>query len=231
MSNVAVIIPAAGSGTRFAAGENKIFQPIAGTPMVLRTLQRFAGRDDVRQLLVVVSADDRPAIEERFGQDLSLLGAILVHGGPTRAHSVRNAVAAVTDEADLIAVHDAARPAVSDADITAVFAAADQHHAAMLACPVTGTLKRIDERNIITETVPRENLWQAQTPQVFHRTLLQRAYQGDIEGVTDDAMLVERLGQPVRIVPGDPRNIKVTTPGDLALIEAVLRPTGCGESE
>jgi 2-C-methyl-D-erythritol 4-phosphate cytidylyltransferase len=226
MSNVAVIIPAAGSGTRFAAGENKIFQPIAGTPMILRTLQRFAGRDDVRRLLVVVSGDDRPAIEERFGQDLSLLGATLVNGGPTRARSVRNAVAVVTDEADLIAVHDAARPAVSDADITAVFAAAARDSAAMLACPVTGTLKRVDEQNIITETVPRENLWQAQTPQVFHRTLLQRAYQGDIEGVTDDAMLVERLGRPVRIVPGDPRNIKVTTPGDLALIEAALRPMG-----
>ncbi len=224
MSNVAVIIPAAGSGTRFAAGENKIYQPIAGTPMILRTLQRFARRDDVRQLLVVVSADDRPAIEERFAQNLSLLGAKLVTGGATRAHSVRNAVSEVSDEADLIAVHDAARPAVSDADITAVFAAAALHQAAMLACPVTGTLKRVNEQNIITETVSREGLWQAQTPQVFHRTLLQRAYEGDIEGVTDDAMLVERLGRPVRIVPGDPRNIKVTTPGDLALIEAALRP-------
>jgi 2-C-methyl-D-erythritol 4-phosphate cytidylyltransferase len=222
MPDVAVIIPAAGSGTRFAAGQNKIFQPIAGKPMVLRTLQRFAGRQDVCQLVLVISPQDRPTVLERFGEDIHLLGAELVDGGPTRAHSVRNALSAVKETADLVAIHDAARPAVSDEDISAVFAAARRHDAAMLACSVTGTLKRIDRRCVITETVPRENLWQAQTPQVFGRKLILRAYSDDVEGVTDDAMLVERLGADVHVVPGDPRNIKVTTPSDLALIEASL---------
>jgi 2-C-methyl-D-erythritol 4-phosphate cytidylyltransferase len=224
MAEIAIIIPAAGSGSRFAADENKIFQPVAGMPMVLRTLRRFADRNDVCQVLLVVSEKDHSTIEKRLGRELGRLAAQLVVGGPTRAHSVRNALDALDERAELVAVHDAARPAVSDEDITAVFQAAAEHRAAMLACPVTGTLKRVDGRNVITETVPREDLWQAQTPQVFQSELLRRAYAGDIDGVTDDAMLVERLGVDVRVVPGDPRNIKVTTQADLALVEAALPP-------
>ncbi|HAU36338.1 MAG TPA: 2-C-methyl-D-erythritol 4-phosphate cytidylyltransferase [Phycisphaerales bacterium] len=222
MAKVSVIVPAAGSGKRFGGKANKIFQRIAGQPVFLRTLEAFTGRDDVVQTLLVVSAADEEEIRTRFGGALGFMGVTVVTGGATRADSVRNALARVSDEAELVAVHDAVRPCVSALWIDAVFAEAGKTGAAILAYPLHGTLKKVSGAGMIDQTLPREGLWEAQTPQVFRRELLVRAYAGPVTDATDDAQLVERLGHPVSVVTGDPRNVKITTPGDLRLAESVL---------
>ncbi|MFP4354361.1 MAG: 2-C-methyl-D-erythritol 4-phosphate cytidylyltransferase [Phycisphaerae bacterium] len=221
MNKVSVILPAAGSGSRFGASANKIFQPLAGVPIFLRTCSRFAARADVSQLLLIVSAEDTERLQTEFAPQLAELGVQLVGGGPTRTDSVRNALAKVDAEADLVAVHDAVRPCVRSCDLDAVFAAAGRHGAAMLAWPEHATLKRVDADRIIRQTVDRSGLWQAQTPQVFRRDWLVEAYRAAQSSATDDAGLVEAIGHAVRIVQGDPRNLKITTPADLEIAQAV----------
>ena len=221
MAKVSVILPAAGSSRRFGGRRNKILQPIGDRPVFLVTVDAFAPRPDVCQIQLVVSPDDRDEIARTFGEQLSARGAALVAGGPTRTQSVRNALAHVAPEADLVCVHDAVRPCISPALIDAVFAAAEQSGAAILAYPVRATLKRASPDNIIIQTVPREGLWEAQTPQVFRKDLLEAAYAAH-HHATDDAELVQALGHPVRIVPGDPRNLKITTPTDLAIARSIL---------
>lgn len=221
---VSVIIPAAGSGRRFGGKLNKIFQPLAGRAVFLRTLDIFAARDDVCQILLVLSAEDREAAASRFASELEAMNVTPVAGGAIRARSVRNALALVDGRAELICVHDAVRPCVRQERIDAVFAAAADSGAAILASPLHGTIKhaRDGEKHVIERTVPREGLWQAQTPQVFAAGLLKEVYAGDVAGVTDDSQLVEAAGCAVTIVPCDPANIKITTPADLALAEAIL---------
>ena len=222
MAKVAVILPAAGAGKRFGAKGNKIFQRIHDQPVFIRTLEAFTSRDDVCQIQMVVSAEDLEEIKTRFGGHLGFMGAKLVVGGATRAESVKNALANVPPEADLICVHDAVRPCISPLWVDAVFREAEKSGAAILAYPVHGTLKKVSAAGVIDQTMPRSDLWEAQTPQVFRRDLLLRAYAGDISHVTDDAQLVEALGHGVSVVMGDPRNIKITTPADLALVAAVI---------
>jgi 2-C-methyl-D-erythritol 4-phosphate cytidylyltransferase len=149
-------------------------------------------------------------------------GVELCEGGAERADSVRAALAKVSPEATHLAVHDAARPLVTSAEIDAVFAAAVETGAAILATPVTATLKRV-EAGQIAATTPRDGLWGAQTPQAFELGLYRRAVKaaGDV-AVTDDAQLIERLGEPVAIVEGSPQNLKITTLEDLRLAAAIL---------
>jgi 2-C-methyl-D-erythritol 4-phosphate cytidylyltransferase len=222
MAKVSVIIPAAGSAKRFAGRRNKIFERIKDQPVFIRTIESFSGRDDVCQIQLVVSANDMGEAKERFGGHLGFMGVALVEGGATRDQSVRNALANVTAEADLVCVHDAVRPCICAQWVDAVFAKAAQTGAAILAYPVHGTLKRVGDGDVIGATASREDLWEAQTPQVFARELLIRAYANVKDGVTDDSQLVEALGQAVSVVMGDPRNIKITTQADLALAAAVI---------
>ncbi len=224
MAKVSVIIPGAGSGIRFGDKQNKVFAKIAGKAMFLRTLEAFATRDDVCQTIFVASPADMEEIKENFGGHLGFMGISLVEGGLTRSQSVRNALAEVSEEAELICVHDAARPYVAQTWIDSVFAEAEKSGAALLAVPIHGTIKRADDKQSVAETLPRENfqgLWEAQTPQVFRRDILMRAYETG-QDATDDAALVEALGQQVKLVPGDLRNVKVTTRKDLDFASAVL---------
>jgi 2-C-methyl-D-erythritol 4-phosphate cytidylyltransferase len=183
-------------------------------------------------------------VAERFGGNLGLMGVTLVDGGAERTDSVRNALAKVSPEADFVAVHDAARPCVSPLWVDEVFAAAGASGAAILACPVQGTLKKVsvtDEtpqgvtilgekvaaaprrRYRIEQTLERlEGVWEAQTPQVFRKDLLMAAYAKATGAATDDARLVEATGYPVAVVVGDVRNIKITTSADLALAAAIV---------
>lgn len=222
MAKFAVIVPGAGSGTRFGGKRNKIFERIGEQPIFIRTLEAFTSREDVCGIQLVVSAADLPELRERYGGHLGFMGVKVTQGGASRAESVRKALALVPAEADYVCVHDAVRPCVSPLWIDAVFAQAVKAGAAILAYPVHGTLKKVSAANVIVETVPRSELWEAQTPQVFRKDLLERAYSGELSGITDDAQLVEALGQAVSIVLGDPRNIKITTPGDLSLAAAVI---------
>ncbi len=222
MAKVSVIIPAAGSGTRFGGSKNKIFERIKSQPVFLRTLEAFTAREDVVQTQLVVSPADLEELGDRFGGHLGFMGVTVVEGGASRPESVRNALARVTDAADLVCIHDAVRPCISQLWIDNVFAEATRSGAAILAYPLHGTLKKVSGDHVIDETVPRTQLWEAQTPQVFRLDILRRAYEGDLSHVTDDAQLVERIGHPVTVVLGDPRNIKITTRNDLALAAAVI---------
>lgn len=221
MAKVSVIVPAAGAGKRFGAKHNKIFQRIKGQPVFIRTLEAFTSRDDVCQIQLVVSAEDMPEMKERFAGNLGFMGVTICPGGAQRSDSVRNALARLSPEAELVCVHDAVRPCVSQLWIDAVFKEASRSGAAILAYPVHGTLKKVSPGHAIQETVSRADLWEAQTPQVFRRDILIRAYEQDCPA-TDDASLVEAMGLSVSVVQGDPRNIKITTQGDLSLAEAVI---------
>ena len=225
MSSFAVILPAAGRSSRFRDKHyKKPFAPLAGKPVWLYSVERFLARDDVRQVLLVIAPEDREEFQQKFAANVMILGIDVVVGGAERADSIQNALARVRPEIDFVAVHDAARPCIADPWISAVFAAAEQSEAAILGVPVASTLKRVGGDGTIQETVSRANLWEAQTPQVFRRTLLMEAYagRGDFQP-TDDAQLVERLGRKVTIVAGSPINLKITTQEDLRLAEQALK--------
>jgi 2-C-methyl-D-erythritol 4-phosphate cytidylyltransferase len=223
---VAVILPAAGQSSRFGGHEKKPFADLAGRAVWARAAAAFAGRPDVCQLLVAVAPEDVEGFRRRFAADVEALRAEVVEGGAARFESVANALGRVRPEAELVAVHDAARPCVASDLVDAVFARAAESGAALLAVPVADTLKRGDDAGRVGATVPREGYWLAQTPQVFRRDWLLAAYADRARlgpSVTDDAQLVEAAGHPVHLVRGSPSNFKITTPQDLALAAAVLR--------
>lgn len=225
MSNVTVILPAAGSSQRFLdKNYKKPFAPLAGKAVWLHSAEKFLSRKDVKQLIVVVAAEDREEFDRKFGANIAFLGLEVCSGGAERADSIENALAKVNQDTQLVAVHDAARPCLADKWIDAVFEAAARDGAAILASPVAATLKRVDDDKQIETTVDRHRLWAAQTPQVFRRELITKAYaarQG--KAVTDDASLVEQLGERVTVVEGSPLNLKITTRDDLRLAEQVLK--------
>jgi 2-C-methyl-D-erythritol 4-phosphate cytidylyltransferase len=225
MPRFGVILAAAGQSSRFQdANYKKPFAPLAGRPVWLHAAEKFIDRDDVKQVVVVVSPDDRQAFVEKFGANLAFMGITLAEGGATRAESVRNGLEKLDAELDMVAIHDAARPCLAAAWIDRVFAAGVRTGAAILAIPVVGTLKRVGPDHLITETVDRTGLWEAQTPQVFSREILVRAYAAARDGAaTDEAALVERIGQPVTVVPGSPINLKITSREDLRLAEQALK--------
>lgn len=225
MSTFAVILPAAGQSRRFHdKAYKKPFAPLGGRAVWLHSAERFMNRPDVKQVIVVISKDDRELFNMKFGANIAILGVEVVEGGEHRTDSVQKALERVKPEIEYIAVHDAARPCVADPWIDSVFAAAQKDGAAILAAPVQATLKRADAKKRIAATVDREGLWEAQTPQVFRRQLLIEAYaKRGRDPVTDDAQLVERLGKPVTIVPCSALNIKITTRDDLKLAEQVLK--------
>jgi 2-C-methyl-D-erythritol 4-phosphate cytidylyltransferase len=222
--DVGVLVPAAGRGERAGEGAPKQFRAIAGVPMLLRSIRPFAQHPRVRTIVIALPADaaaDPPAwLAPVLGERLRV-----VAGGATRAASVRAALAALEPACQIVLVHDAARPFVSPAEIDGVIAAAERGAGALAAIPVSDTLKRSADGRLVAQTAPREGLWRALTPQGFPRSLLERAYQaaGDALDATDDAGIVEALGAPVVLVPGRTTNIKVTTPEDFAMAEALAR--------
>ncbi|HEY2784746.1 MAG TPA: 2-C-methyl-D-erythritol 4-phosphate cytidylyltransferase [Fimbriiglobus sp.] len=225
MPSVAVILPAAGKSSRFGGMEKKPFLLLNGRAVWVRAAELFWNRPDVTKVYLVVSPDDRDDFRARFGHVVAFANAVVVEGGAERFDSVANALAGVPAEVDLVAVHDAVRPLTPPSLVDAVIAAAAKTGAAMAAVPLADTLKRVDAQNRITETVPRDGLWQAQTPQIFRRNWLVEAYanRSNLPGpITDDAQLVEAMGHPVTVVPGVPMNFKLTTKADLALAEAIL---------
>ncbi|HRP62137.1 MAG TPA: 2-C-methyl-D-erythritol 4-phosphate cytidylyltransferase [Phycisphaerales bacterium] len=251
--NVCVIIPAAGRSSRFSVDgyADKLAQDLGGRALLLRTVEAFTKRDEVRSIIVAGPPDDFEQFQARYGPTLGFHGAQLVRGGKReRWETVRNALAAVPDDATHIAVHDAARPAISDKLLDRLFHAARTLSAVIPAVPIAGTIKKVstdtiqvgedDEDSVadlilgeesrvvvpvrrIETTVDRTRLWEVQTPQIFEVDLLRRAYaQESLDGATDDASLVERLGESVYVVEGETTNIKVTTPGDLRLVRSIL---------
>lgn len=223
MSKFAVILPAAGKSTRFSERKRKKpFIDLKGRAIWLRSAELFLNRDDVEQIIVAIGPDDLEWFREKFRPNLAFMNVEIVEGGAERADTVQNALTRVKADIDFVAVHDAARPLLVKEWIDQVFAAAEKTGAAIPALPVSSTIKRV-ENDAIAETVSRDNLWLAQTPQVFQRQLLLDAYakRGDLVA-TDEAQLVERMGEKVAVVPGWPMNIKITTFADFKMAEAIV---------
>jgi 2-C-methyl-D-erythritol 4-phosphate cytidylyltransferase len=221
----AVILPAAGKSRRFHDKHyKKPFAPLANRAVWLHSAERFLNRADVAQVILVISREDHDQFHMKFGANVAILGVEVVAGGQERSDSVAAALAHVKPDVDFVAIHDAARPCLVDEWVDKVFDAAVRTGAAIFAIPVRGTLKRVSAEKIVEETVARDQLWEAQTPQVFRRQLILDAYaQRASQPATDDAQLVERLGQTVTVVPGSPMNLKITTREDLRLAEQALK--------
>ena len=224
MATFGVILAAAGRSSRFGdSNYKKPFAPLAGRPVWIHSAERFLERDDVKQVVIVVAPEDRESFLEKFGANIAFMGITLAEGGEERADSVRSGLQKLADGIDMVAIHDAARPCLAAAWIDAVFEAGERTGAAILATPVTSTLKRISPDLTIAETVNREGLWEAQTPQVFRRDLLEKAFdrqrQSAGEKATDEAQLMEAIGQKVAVVRGSPINLKITSRQDLRLAE------------
>jgi len=225
MAQFAVILLAAGSSSRFRDPHyKKPFAPLDNRAVWLHSAERFLNRKDVKQVILVVAPEDREDFQSKFAANVMILGIDVVNGGAERSDSVQNALAHVKPACEFVAVHDAARPCLADEWITSVFQAAERTGAAILAVPVSSTLKKVRDDRTIADTVPREGLWEAQTPQVFRRQLLLDAYaKRGKQPVTDDAQLVERLGQNVTVVPGSPLNLKIATKEDLKLASLAIK--------
>jgi 2-C-methyl-D-erythritol 4-phosphate cytidylyltransferase len=226
MPKFAVVLPAAGRSSRFGQGEKKPFATLDGRAVWLRSAELFVNRKDVCQCVVVIAPEDRELFDIRYTANLAFMDVRVAPGGRERFESVANALALLKPEAEFVAIHDAVRPCLTAEQIDATFAAAAKDGAALLAVPVTDTVKRVGAGKKVEETLARQGLWLAQTPQVFRRDWLEAAYarRGELgAAITDDAQLVEAAGHPVRVVEGAPTNLKITTAADLALAEAILK--------
>jgi 2-C-methyl-D-erythritol 4-phosphate cytidylyltransferase len=222
-SSTWAILVAAGSGERLGADRPKAFVALGGRVLLAESLERLDGNDWIDAVVVAVPAEWEEAAIVLAEELVASKVAAVVPGGPSRGESVRAALAEVPDDALVILVHDAARPLVGDDVIERVLAPlADGYDGAVPALPLIDTVKRV-EGGVVVETVDRSALVGVQTPQAFLAGALRTAYRGE-GGVpaTDCAALVEAQGGRVRVVAGDPRLLKITTPADLALVESWL---------
>lgn len=224
--HVTAIVPAAGSGVRFGGLVPKQYLPLAGLPLLAWTLKALVASGRVDCLIVVAPPGQEARCRAEILDPCGLVVDRLVPGGADRQASVLAGLAAAPSETDIVAIHDGARPLVTPEIVSAAVVAAAAHGGAVVAIPVTDTIKVADAEDRVAETLPRGRLWAAQTPQAFRAAWLREAHERALaEGFrgTDDAVLVERLGFPVRLVPGSPDNLKVTTMADLAQAEQILR--------
>lgn len=235
MPKFAVLLPAAGRSSRFSGRDKKPFALLDGRAVWLRSAELFVSRDDVVQTVLILAPGDMDYFRQRYTANIAFMNIKLVPGGDQRYDSVANGLAALDPAVEFVAVHDAVRPCVTADLIEAVFAEAVKHGAALPGVPIADTIKQVADKNRVKATMPRADLWLAQTPQVFRKDWLVEAYNRRAElgpEVTDDAQLVEAAGHIVRVVPGDPGNIKITARGDVFLAEAIMKsrpkpkPTG-----
>jgi len=237
MPLTAAIIAAGGRGVRLGADRPKQFVDLDGRSILEKSVTALAASDRIDEVVVALPIEFLVTVGERL-RGLSAKPIVCVEGGPRRQDSVANAFAKSSRDAGIIVIHDAARPFVTAELIARTIDAAGAHGAAIAAIAVRDTVKQAgdaegDGSRPIRATIPRDTVFLAQTPQAFRRDVLARAIaEGRAIEATDEAMLVERLGLPVHIVEGDPRNIKITTPEDLATATAVaLRTSGRMEGD
>jgi 2-C-methyl-D-erythritol 4-phosphate cytidylyltransferase len=226
MGPFAVILPAAGRSARFGGKEKKVYAELDGRAVWLRAVEPFVNRDDVAQTILAIAPEDRELFERRFRASVAFMNIKVIDGGSERHDTIARALEQVDPACEFVAVHDAARPCLTPELIDAVFDAARASGAAVPALPVADTLKRVGDDRRTIETVPRVGLFAVQTPQAFRRELLLRAYANRGRfgaAITDDAQLVEALGQPCAVVDGSPYNLKITTAADLRLASAILQ--------
>lgn len=219
------IVVAAGRGERFR-GE-KVLLPLGGKPVLTHVLEAVERAQTVQAVIIVAGAHVRTAVDALVADGGQSKPCRVINGGPRRQDSVAAGLAAVPGDTRLVAILDGARPLTTGALIDRCVLAAEGG-GAIAAIPVTDTLKRVDEDGMVAATVPRDGLWAVQTPQVFPAACLHEAFRragNEKMTYTDEASLFESLGWPVKIVKGDPANIKITWPGDIALAGAFLAAT------
>lgn len=232
VATFAVILAAAGKSTRFQSKgaeilgtgpQKKPFMDLKGRAVWTRSAEIFSNREDVKQLIITIAEEDIEWFKQKFRPNLAFMDIEIVPGGKERADSVQNALARVKADIDYVAIHDAARPLITDKWVGELFTAVEKSDAVIPAIRISSTLKRVGKDRRIQETVDRTDLWAAQTPQIFKRQLLLDAYAqaGDMQP-TDEAQLIENMGHPVTIVEGSPLNQKITTAADFRMAEALL---------
>ena len=222
--NTSAIIVAAGSGVRLGKSEPKAFVQIGGRTMLSYSLRVVASITAIKELVIAVPDGFESATRAEVTAASVRIPVKITRGGAERQDSVRIALALTSSESDLIVIHDAARPIATAKMFEACLEAASRAGGAIAAIPLADTLKRVVD-SAITETIARAELWQAQTPQTFRRDLLVAAHRRAVDErvvATDDADLVERIGTRVEVVEGSTANIKITTPSDLAIAEAIV---------
>ncbi|MCE3285888.1 MAG: 2-C-methyl-D-erythritol 4-phosphate cytidylyltransferase [Steroidobacteraceae bacterium] len=225
------VVPAAGQGSRFGASVPKQYAPLLGRPVLSWTLQALLAEESLAGIVVALADVDGRWASLEEARDPRI---VTCAGGDRRERSVANALAALAGraaETDWVLVHDAARPCLRHDDLQALFSELrdDDPVGGLLAAPVSDTLKRADRKSRVCETVAREALWRALTPQMFRFGLLQRALALCVErgrSITDEASAIESLGLRPKLVRGHADNVKVTNPEDAALAEAILRSRG-----
>ena len=220
--HVTAIIAAAGRGERFGGGIPKQLITLGGRPILQRSVDAFVLHERITDLIVALPSElaaDTPSYLRGRSKPIDI-----VEGGNRRQDSVARAFARVPTAAEIVVIHDAARPLVSRALIERTIDAAAAHGAAIAAVAATDTVKRADERRFVVDTLPRDGIFLAQTPQAFRTSVLREAL-GSADAApeaTDEAVLIERAGHPVQLVEGDPRNLKITTADDLAAAECLV---------
>ncbi len=222
---VTAIFPAAGASRRMKTDTNKNFLEIGGEIVLIRTLKTFSQVERINFLIVVVAENEVEIVEKILSAEKNLKPYKIVVGGSERQYSIANGLKFVPDDAEIILVHDAARPLINLRTIEEVIDAAEKFDGAIAAVREKNTIKIIDAENFVKETPPRSELVAVQTPQGFRKKILLDAYKKAAEDNflgTDDASLVERIGGKVKIVWSDYKNIKITTPEDIKVAESFL---------
>lgn len=228
MMHVTAIVLAAGQGRRIGGDVSKTYLPVAGRPLVLRTLDRIFSVSIIEKAVLVVAAADLERCEAMLRADPTLRDRswLLQVGGATRQQSAQRGLEKVDKATDIVLIHDAARPFASAELISRCIEAAATRGAAVPGLPARDTIKRVSQDRWIQSTPERRSLWEIQTPQAFQRDLIVAAHkQAAREGieVTDDAMVVEQFGKPVFVLDGERTNFKITVPEDVWLAEMLIR--------
>ena len=231
LGRVYTIVPAAGSAIRMGLGYSKAYVDVAGKPLIARTMESLLASPFIDRLTVAVRPDEVALADGEIVGKLGLSDRVkVIAGGGKRQQTVDKLLAAAPPERDLVLIHDGARPLVSINLIHEVLEAAAKWGAAIAAIPITDTIKEsTDGGETVSGTVNRTGLFRAQTPQVFHRDIIVAAHRRALKErweVTDDASLIEQMGHEVRIVPGEERNIKITTLDDLELVRWIIQSQG-----
>jgi len=231
MSRIVAIVPAAGLGTRMGGDQPKQFLDLDGWPLIIFTLRRLGACTAITEFLIAARTDDIVSLQDKVAKAALGRPARVIHGGDTRQQSVGNALAQVEPETEMVLVHDAVRPFVTQKQTERVIAEARARGAAILGIPAIDTVKEVKRASLpedvalISATIPRERIVLAQTPQAFLYVLLREAFQkAEQDGVTasDEAALVERMGRDVYVVQGSERNLKITRPADMELARFYL---------
>lgn len=221
---LSAIILAAGAGKRLGISVPKPVVKIGKSPVIVYSLKAFNQHPDIDEIIVVVSAKNKTAIAKVIKKLAFKKIKVLCLGGKRRQDSVFNGLLAISPGSDWVLIHDSARPFISHELIAKVISAAKKTGAAILGVPVKATIKSVGKDSLIDKTVDRNNLWEIQTPQVFKKELIFKAYKRYFkENFTDDASLVEKLGNKIKIVQGSYKNIKITTKEDLFFAEAIAK--------